>query len=258
MDMQTIHLESVILAALLIGVRVSGLMLFAPFLGSEILPAQIKIALTVGLTILLYPVHPSLPIAGGTLGWVGMVGGELLIGLVLGLAVQFVVEAAQIAGQLIGVQAGYSLVTLLDPQTQADTPVMATFNQLIATLIFLQLNVHHWLLRGLASSFVYLPPGQVLSKLRSSGSLLPAAGGMWLVGVQLAAPVVVATLLVDVTLGFLSKAAPQMPVLFVGLSLKNVAALAVLAGTLLLWPRFLEARFASGIALGERLLHLPG
>lgn len=258
MEMETIHLESVISAALLIGVRVSGLMLFAPFLGSESLPAQIKIALTVGLTILLYPVYRPLPVAGDTLSWVGIVSGELLVGLMLGLAVQFVVEAAQIAGQLIGVQAGYSLVTLLDPQTQADTPVMATFNQLFAVLIFLQLNVHHWLLRGLASSFVYLPAGQTLSKLRSSGSLLQAAGSLWLVGVQLAAPVVVATLLVDLTLGFLSKASPQLPVLFVGLSLKNLVALAVLVGTLLLWPRLLEARFASGIALGERLLHLPG
>lgn len=256
--MGTIHLESVIFAALFIAVRVSGVMLFAPFLGSESIPAQIKVALTVGLTILLYPVHPPLQISGNELSWVGIACGELLIGLMLGMAVQFVVEAAQIAGQLIGVQAGYSLVTLLDPQTQADTPVMATFNQLIALLIFLQLNVHHWLLRGLASSFVYLPPGQALSKLRSSGSLLQAAGSMWLAGVQLAAPVVIATLLVDVSLGFLSKASPQMPVLFVGLSLKNVAALAVLGSMLLLWPRFLEARFASGIALGERWLHLPG
>jgi len=256
--METVHLESMISAALFIGVRVSGLVLFAPFLGSESFPAQIKIALTIALTILLYPVHASLPIVGDTLSWVVVVSGELLIGLVLGLAVQFVIEAAQIAGQLIGVQAGYSLVTLLDPQTQADTPVMATFNQLVAVLIFLQLNVHHWLLRGLASSFDYLPAGQALAKLRTGSSVLQAMGSVWLAGVQMAAPVVVATLLIDLTLGFLSKASPQMPVLFIGLSLKNLLALAVLAGTLLLWPRFLEARFASGIALGERLLHLPG
>lgn len=256
--METVHLESVISAAVFIGMRVGGLMLFAPFLGSESFPAQIKIALTIALTILLYPLHSSLFRGSESLGWVGMVSGELLIGLVLGLAVRLVVEAAQIAGQLIGVQAGYSLVSLLDPQTQADTPVMATFNQLIALLIFLQLNVHHWLLRGLASSFDYLPAGQVLAKVRVSAGLLQAGGGMWLAGVQMAAPVVIATLLVDVTLGFLSKASPQVPALFVGLSLKNLLALSVLVGTLLLWPRFLEARFASGIAMGERLLHLPG
>ncbi len=255
--METLHLETVIAAALVTGVRVGGLMLFAPILGSASLPAQVKIALTVAVTVLLCPSHPQFPLAAGPLAWLGVVSGEAVIGLLLGLAVQFVVEAAQVAGQIVGVQAGYSLVTLLDPQTQADTPVLASFNQLIALLMFLQLNVHHWLLRGLAASFAYLPPGQKFP-LGSAGSILQAAGGIWLAAVEMAAPVVVATLLVDVTLGFLAKAAPQMPVLFVGLSLKNLVALTVIVGTLVFWPRFFEPRFASGIALGNRLLHLPG
>ena len=62
-------------------------------------------------------------------------------------------------------QAGFSLVSILDPQTQADSPVISTFIQLITLVIFLQLNVHHWLLRGLAASFAYLPPGSVVLKM---------------------------------------------------------------------------------------------
>jgi flagellar biosynthetic protein FliR len=254
--METLNLESMVSAAMFIGVRVSGLMLFMPFFSGQGLPAALKVALTVAVTALLYPVYrPALP-GGGALGWVGVVSGELMVGLLLGLAVQFVVEAAQVAGHIIGVQAGYSLVTLLDPQTQADTPVIATFNELVALLIFLQLNVHHWLLRGLAASFTYLPPGSALAHLKAGAGLLRAAGGIWLVGVQIAAPVVVATLLVDVTLGFLAKASPQMPVLFIGLSIKTVLSLLVFAGTLALWPRLLEHHFAAGLSLGERLLHL--
>ena len=243
-------------AAMLIGVRVSGLMLFMPFLSSPGFPAPVKVVLTVAVTALLYPAYrPVLPESPG-LGWLGVVSGELMLGLMLGLAVQLVVEAAQMAGHILGVQAGYSLVTLLDPQTQADTPVMATFNQLVALLIFLQLNVHHWLLRGLAASFSYLPPGSLLSHFKVGIELVRAAGAIWLVGLEIAAPVVVATLLVDVTLGFLAKAAPQMPVLFVGLSIKTMLSLTVFAGTLVLWPRLLEQRFAAGIALGERVSHL--
>ncbi|MBZ5573063.1 MAG: flagellar biosynthetic protein FliR [Acidobacteriia bacterium] len=254
--MGTLNLESMVSAAMFIGVRVSGLMLFMPFLSSPGFPSPVKAVLTLAVTALLYPVHrPELP-GSGALGWVGVVSGELMVGMLLGLAVQFVIEAAQMAGHILGVQAGYSLVTLLDPQTQADTPVMATFNQLVALLIFLQLNVHHWLLRGLAASFTYLPPGSALSNLKAGAGLLRAAGGIWLVGVQIAAPVVVATVLVDVSLGFLAKASPQMPVLFVGLSIKTVLSLVVFAGTLALWPRLLEHRFAAGIVLGERLLHL--
>jgi flagellar biosynthetic protein FliR len=174
----------------------------------------------------------------------------------LGLTLQFILEAAQMAGQILGVQAGFSLVTILDPQTQADTPVISTFNQLVALLIFLQLNVHHWLLRGLAASFVYLPPGSVVLNLGVTTSLLQAAGSIFLVGLQIAAPVTVATMLIDVTLGFLAKASPQIPILFLGLSIKTVVALTVLSGTLILWPRLFEHHFAAAISLGERLLHL--
>jgi len=254
--MEPLHLESVLTAALFIGLRISSLLVFAPFLSSQSIPAQVKAGLAVALTALLYPVYRPAPVETGALGWMGVVGGEVMIGLLLGLAVQLVVEGAQMAGQLLGVQAGYSLVTLLDPQTQADMPVLSTFNQMVALLIFLQLDVHHWLLRGLAASFAYLPPGAAFSKLRAGTGLLQAAGGIWLAGVQLAAPVLVATLLVDVTLGFLSKASPQMPVLFVGLSFKTAISLTLLAGSLILWPHIFERQFAAAISLGERLLHL--
>lgn len=254
--METLSLDTLLLAVMFIGLRVAGLMLVAPFFSSQAIPAPLKAGFTLAVTALLYPVYPAAHMEGGMLVWTGVIVGELLVGLLLGLAVQFVVEAAQLAGHVLGVQAGYSLVTLLDPQTQADTPVMATFNQLVALLIFLQLDVHHWLLRGIAASFAYLPPGSALTHLRTGTSLLQAAGGMWLVGVQIAGPVIVATMLVDVTLGFLAKASPQMPVLFVGLSFKTLLSLTVLAGTLTLWPRLFERHFAGAISLGERLLHL--
>jgi len=66
----------------------------------------------------------------------------------------------------------------------------------------------------------------------------------------------VATMLIDITLGFLAKAAPQIPILFLGISIKTVVALTVLTGTLVLWPRLFEHHFAAAISLGERLLHL--
>jgi flagellar biosynthesis protein FliR len=254
--METLHLEPMVLAALVIGVRVSGLILFAPFLSSQAIPAQLKVALTIALSALIYPVYHLPPIAAGIAGWMGVIAAELAIGSLLGLAMQVVMEGAQMAGQIVGIQAGYSLVTLFDPQTQADTAVMSTFNQLLVLLIFLQLDVHHWLLRGLVASFDYLPPGSVISGTKAAIGLLQAAGGIWLAGLEIAAPVVMATMLVDVTLGFLAKASPQLPVLFLGLPVKNLLSLAILAASVVLWPRVFEQRFYSAIALGERLLNL--
>jgi flagellar biosynthetic protein FliR len=252
--MEVLHLETLVWAVASVGLRVSAMVMFAPFFGGQALPVQVKAAVTVALTALLYPATPS--VARVPADWLQLVLGEFAIGLLLGLALQFIVEAAQTAGQLLGFQAGYSLVTLLDPQTQADAPVLASLNQTVALLMFLQLNVHHWLLRGLAASFSYLQPGTVVWRGGIGAALLHAFGGIWLAALQMAAPAIVATMLVDIALGFLAKASPQMPVLFLGLPIKTTLSLAVLAGTLALWPKFFEQRFAAGISLGERLLHL--
>ena len=117
---------------------------------------------------------------------------------------------------------GYSLANIFDPQTQADTPVLSEFHQLAALLIFLQLDVHHWLLRAMVRSFTYLPPGAASATLAVTSGLLHAAGGIFLVGVQIAAPSLAATLIADAALGLLGKASPQLPVLFIGLAVKNL------------------------------------
>ena len=96
-----------------------------------------------------------------------MVFSELLIGIALGVATNIVFDGVQMAGQVLSVQMGYSLVSILDPQTLAESTVVATFHQTIAMLIFLRLNVHLWILRALARSFDYLPPPQAISGQRS-------------------------------------------------------------------------------------------
>jgi len=181
---------------------------------------------------------------------------EALIGILLGLAVQFVFEAAELAGQVMGTQVGYGLVNILDPNTQVDTPVLSVFMQTVAMLIFLQLGVHRWLVRALAASFSYLPAGTALATGAMTQQLLHAAGGIWLAGVQLAAPVLLATLMVDLVLGFLGKASPQLPVLFLGLSVKSMVGLSLLGLSLRYWPGIFDRYFTSAIHSGERLLQL--
>ena len=250
-----LQVDQLIAAAVFIGARVAGLMVFCPFLGSDAIPRPLKAALTLLITALLYPLHGPLKLDLSSWQWVGISLGEVVIGLLLGLAANFMMEAPMLAGQILGVQMGYSLATLFDPQTQADTPVLAEFHRLAALFIFLQLDVHHWLLRALVHSFSYLPAASGLSAL-SAPALLHAAGGIFLAGLQIAAPGLVATLLADVALGFLGKASPQLPVLFIGLSVKNLLGLCVLIAVIGYWPHSLSRHFADSVALGERLLHL--
>jgi len=254
--MNGVDLSQLIAAAVFIGARVSGLMVFCPFLGSDAIPAPLKAALTVLITAVLYPLRGPLQLDFGSWQWVGVAASEVVIGLVLGLAANFMMEAPMMAGQILGVQMGYSLATLFDPQTQADTPVLAELHRLAALFIFLQLNVHHWLLRAVVKSFAYLPAGTVPSTYAAVHGLLHAAGGIFLAGVQIAAPGLVATLLADVALGFLGKASPQLPVLFIGLAVKNLLGLAILLAVVAYWPGRFSQGFANSISLAERLLHL--
>ncbi len=249
-------IERTLAAAVFTGTRISGLLIFAPFLGSSSIPMRVKAGLAVALTFLLYPVCGPARISLSELSWGRVMVSEAVVGLVMGLSVQFIFDAAQVAGQLLGIQMGYSLVNILDPQTQVDTPVLSTFFQLVALLIFLSLNVHHWLFRGIVASFTYLPAGTAAAGLPMVAQLLHMAGGIWLAAVQIAAPALLATMMADAVLGFLGKASPQLPVLFLGLSVKSVLGLLVLCSGVVLWPQKFEQSFAGAIAHGEQLLHL--
>jgi flagellar biosynthetic protein FliR len=254
--MDSFPLDQLLAGAVFTGARVSGLMVFCPFLGSDAVPIPVKAGLTLLMTIVLHPLHGPVALAAGSWQWVQIALSEVVVGLLLGLVANFLFESALMAGQILGVQIGYSLANIFDPQTQADTPVLSEFHQMAALLIFLQLDVHHWLLRSLVRSFAYLPPGAASVTLAMASGLLHAAGGIFLVGMQIAAPSLVATLVTDMALGFLGKASPQLPVLFIGLALKNLVGLAVLIAAMAYWPRMFNQQFARAIQLGEQLLHL--
>jgi len=246
-------LERILAHALPIGMRIGGIMTFAPFFGSDAFPARIKAALVVLLTAMLYNVCPVPDLPLTAMNAIRIALTEAVTGLMMGLSVQIVLEGAQLAGQLAGAQLGFSLAAIIDPQTNIETPALSIFYQMVAMLIFLQLNVHHWILRAVVKSFGYFPVGVTLAAVRE---LFHAAAGMWLIGVQIAAPVLLATMVIDVTIGFLSKASPQLPAMLIGISAKSMTGYALLAVSVGLWPVLLEHKFLDSVRWMERVLGL--
>lgn len=235
--------------------RVTGLLVVAPFVGSAAVPPRIKVGLALLLSWFMVPLIPAPPtLHAGALAVLLL--GEFAIGFILGFTLQLVFEAAQIAGQVCGVQMGYSLASVINPDSQADSAVLSTFYELMVLLLFLQLGVAHWLLRGVARSFVYIPPGHLTLTWPAMHGLIEFAAGMFVAGLQIAAPILVASLFADVALGFIGKASPQLPVLFVGISLKNLLGLLLLCGAVAFWPRFFDARFGRALDASERILKL--
>lgn len=235
--------------------RVSALMLFTPFPGGAAVPPRVKAGLTLAISYLLVPMYGQHVDVTAPAMLVSVIG-EFVVGALLGLSITIIFEASQLAGHYAGLQVGFSLVNVIDPQTQVDSPVLATLHQILVLMIFLQLNVHHWLLRGLSRSFEYLPSATVVLSGAAVEGLLRWAGAIFLAGIQIAAPMLLATMTADVALGFVSKASPQLQVLLLGFPVKTLLALAVWIGALAYWPSRFESYFSHAIGTGEKLLHL--
>ncbi|MGC9199472.1 MAG: flagellar biosynthetic protein FliR [Acidobacteriaceae bacterium] len=256
--MTSTGINAVISGMLTIAVRLSGLMLFAPFFGSPAMPPRIKAGVVIALTFFLLPTVGRGIGPYASIDWPLLVLREFLIGAGMGIATHLVFDAVDMAGQILGMQMGYSLVNLLDPQTQVDTTVMAVFHQSIVMLLFLMMNVQYWLLAAIGDSFLYLPPRVAGISGIFSLEIVKTVGLVFGLGVRIAAPVLAATLVTDMLLGLLGKASAQLPLMLLGPAIKSLLGVAILITTLRYWPNLFQRLFEGSLENGVRILHLAG
>lgn len=172
---------------------------------------------------------------------------QVVIGIFIGIALQFVFAAYQLAGEFFSVQMGFGISEVLDPMAQISLPVIGTLKNLIALFVFFVSGAHLYLIRALAFSvervphlgFGFLQQKVVHSHLFQYFALV--SGGMFISALKLALPIVGTLLLVSVALGMMAKAAPQMNMLVLGFSVKIVVGFMVL---LFLSPLIVETAFA--------------
>jgi flagellar biosynthetic protein FliR len=238
-------------------VRVSGMVAFAPFFSSTALPLRTKAVFVGAVAFLLAPLVAALPGAQVSIGFSALLG-ELAVGLVYGLALALLNEMLLFAGQIAGLQFSFSLVNLLDPNSAIQTPLLGDLFQLMGTLVVIGAGLDRILLASMVHSFRVAPLGSYALAPASALEIVRAAAGVFLAAVELAAPVLAATMLVEVAVALLGKLSPQLPVMSLTVPLKTLTGFALLTGSLALWPRFIEARFAGLLDLAERLIAAPG
>ncbi|MGD0097634.1 MAG: flagellar biosynthetic protein FliR [Terracidiphilus sp.] len=237
-------------------VRVSGVVAFAPFFSSTALPLRAKAVLAGAIAYLLAPLVAALPGARVSLSFSALLG-ELAVGLVYGLTLTLLNEMMLFAGQILGLQFSFSMVNLLDPTSSIQTPLLGDLFQLMGTLVVITSGLDRILLASMVRSFRVAPLGSFALAPASALEIVRAASGIFLAALELAAPVLAATLLVEVTVSLLGKLSPQLPVMSLTVPVKTLTAFALLTGSLALWPRFIEARFSGLLDLAERLIALP-
>jgi flagellar biosynthetic protein FliR len=238
-------------------VRVSGMVLFAPFFSSTALPLRAKAVFVGAVAYLLAPLVATLPRAEANLSFSAILG-ELAVGLVYGLTLALMSEMMLFAGQILGLQFSFSLVNLLDPASSIQTSLLGDLFQLMGTLVVITAGLDRILLSSMVRSFRVAPLGSFALAPASAQAIVRAAGGIFLAALELAAPVLAATMLIEVSISLLGKLSPQLPVMSLSVPMKTLIGFALLMGSLALWPRFIEARFSGLLDLAERLIAAPG
>lgn len=244
------HFLSAMLLAL---VRISGALVFVPFFSSSALPARAKAVFAGALAILLAPLVAALPNADASISFASLLG-ELAVGLVYGLSLTLLSEMLIFAGQIAGLQLSFSLVNLLDPTSSIQTPLLGDLFQLMGTLVVLAAGLDRILIASLVRSFRVAPLGSFALTQPTALVIVRSAAGVFLAALELAAPILAATMLVEIAVSLVGKLSPQLPVMSITVPLKTVTGFAILLGSLALWPRFIEARFSSLLDMAERLI----
>ncbi len=240
-------------AGVLVAVRLSGLMIFAPVFNSSAIAPRIKAGFVIALTVLLAPVVAGVPGAGGELS-VQSIAGELGVGLVFGLSLMMLTESLLFAGTLLGMSFSFSLVNLLDPNTQVETPVLGQMLGWLGVLVVLGAGLDRVLLAAVVRSFCVVPAGHAVVLAGTGAALAKMGGGIFLAGLQLAAPVMAAALVVEMTVSMVSRLAPMLPVQVIGVPLKTMASYIVLIASLAVWPGWIERHFTALLDAAGRLL----
>ncbi|MDX2185051.1 MAG: flagellar biosynthetic protein FliR [Gemmatimonadaceae bacterium] len=238
---------------LLVFCRVTGLMLLAPTFSAKQVPAQVKVILTVLFTLLVWPVARAAAPGALTLT-AAMVLGDVMIGMVLGLAVALILGAAEMAGEVIGMQAGLSGAASIDPVTFTQTPTMGTFIRLLTLTLLLSMDLHLVLLDGLAASLKAVPLGTPLAIGAGAKAMANSAGALFVSALQIAAPVIVSVLVLNVSLGLMTKAAPQLQVMSIAFPVQTGLGLVVLGGALPFFAAWLNGWRGTYDGTVDRLL----
>lgn len=211
------------LATILIFFRIGGMFIPVPIFGANNIPNQVKIGLILFISIIIAPTtleqfNPAVINSFPTLLYYGL--SEFMIGISYGLITSVFINAVYVAGAIIDMNIGLSIVSVISPQDEHEIPVSANLLYLLGIMIFLVMDLHHVLLRGIMDSFSIIPVGTGIFDFSQALKFNDYLSTSFIVGFQIASPFILTMLVLDIVLGLLSKAMPAMNIFVLGMPLK--------------------------------------
>src|SRR6185503_18303420 len=225
--MQALSLLQLVPTFVLVFFRLAGMMLFAPLFGSTRIPRRVRALLVLVLAMGVAPSVPRAMLPDTTWELAVAIGGEMAFGLAMGMALSLVFVAAQWAGEMIGQQMGLNLSEVFDPQFGSSGSVLGELYFMLTLVVFLLIDGHHAMLKGVHDSFTSLPLLTVGVDRGVFDTVIGLLGGATVLAIRLAAPMLVTMLVVDLVLGLIGRTMPQMNVMSAGLTLRSVVGMVI-------------------------------
>lgn len=222
--------------------RLSLVLFLLPIFNNKQVPSMFKACIALGLSLVLYPLlrQTVSPIPLEPAALVGLVAGEVVFGIVLSLSVNVIFSAFQMAGELINFEMGFGFAQVADPQSGAQTVLFSMWFQLLALLLFLTMNGHHFLLKALVESFHTLPIGAFALDQTLYRGILALSAQLFIIAVKLSSPVLIALIVTQIGLGLMSKFAPQLNILMTSFPITIFVGLAFMSLSVLAWGAYME------------------
>jgi len=198
-------------------IRIGAFVIVMPVIGGTFVPATVRLLLGLALTIIIAPALPDYPAMELlSLGGLVMVAQEIAIGVAMGFSVQLVFDAIALGGQIMAMSMGLGFAVFLDSARGVNIPVLGQLFLMLGMLIFLSLDGHLALIRLIAESFALLPISGGGLGATSLPKMLAWSGMLFVVALKIALPAVTALLVVNLSFGVMSRAAPTLNLFAVG------------------------------------------
>jgi flagellar biosynthetic protein FliR len=223
-------LPAVAAAFMLVFARIGTMVMLLPGLGEMNVPVRVRLTMALALAAVLLPQHQNayqidLRSFGPLLS---MLGEEMFIGAVLGLAARLTMSSLQVAGSVIAQQIGLGFVTAVDPTQGEQNVIVGNFLSMLGVTLIFAVDLHHLVIIGLNDSYTLFAPGELPLLGDVAALTTRTVADAFRIGIQLSAPFLVFGLVFNIGLGVLSRLMPQMQVFFVGMPLSIMLGLLIL------------------------------
>lgn len=214
--------------------RIGTLVMLLPGLGERLVPGRVRLTIALGLSLVLLPlVRTLLPDVRDPSAAVGVLTGEVLTGLVLGLSARMVMAALQTAGNIVAGQLGLSFAMTLDPtQGGGQEAAIGNFISLLGVTLILVADVHHLAIAAIRDSYGFMPPAGVPETGDAAKLAIGAVARGFSLAIRISAPFIAFGLVFNLAMGVLSRFMPQLQVYFLAMPATILVGLLVMLSVL--------------------------